>query len=50
MPSGKQPVLFTRSGFTRDALEFAEQAGVGLFTYDELGGLSPVSSVARRIF
>jgi hypothetical protein len=42
-------MCFSRQGFTREALEWAEQAGVALFRFDLSGEPDPVNAAALRI-
>lgn len=45
----KQAMVFTRTGYTRDALEFAEDAGVALFVYSEDWEVTAASSSAKQL-
>lgn len=42
-------LFYSLSGYTVQALEFAENAGVALFTFDESNNVEPVNPVALRL-
>lgn len=47
---GRQKVLFfALSGFTRQAADFAQQAGVALFSYDIYGSVTPRNAEANSL-
>ena len=45
---GKTALVVAKSGYTVDALRFADQAGVGLYSYRR-GTIEPVNGVARAL-
>ena len=48
--AGKRPFVFSVAGFTAEALEWADKAGVALFTLDASGAARPANRQARVIF
>lgn len=47
--SGKALMFFDLSGYSRDAVAYANQHGIGLFTYDTSGRVRPVNDAGRRL-
>jgi hypothetical protein len=46
---GVQPLFFARSGYTKDAVEFGDRAGIALFQFDLQGSVTASNSVATRL-
>ena len=47
--SGKDELYFSRSGYTQNAIERAEDKGIALYVFNDQGIPKPVNSAARRI-
>ena len=47
---GKQALVFSLSGFTKKAVEFADSADVPLFTFDLQGEPAPANGAAKRLW
>ncbi len=47
--SGEQPICYSRSGFTADAIEFAQSTGVALFSYSEFGQITAETVAASAL-
>lgn len=46
---GKRSVFFALGGYSKNAVQFADEARVALFRYDRGGGVTPESDEARRV-
>lgn len=46
---GVDAVFFARSGYTRDAVDFADRAGIALFQFDLQGTVTASNPAARRL-
>lgn len=45
----EQLFFFSASGYSAQAIEYADQVGMALFTYDPVGAAEPVNPAARRV-
>lgn len=45
----KALLFFDYTGYSPHAIEYANQMGVGLYTYDQTGKVTPTNDAARRI-
>lgn len=45
----KQLLFFTASGYSKDAIYYANMVGIALFTYDPTGALTSHNDLARRM-
>lgn len=48
-PRGDAALFFSLAGYTRQALEWADRAGVALFEFDYQGSVQPVSRLAETL-
>lgn len=49
-PRGRHPLFFTRTGYARGAVDFANAAGIALYVYDvERGGLEAMNARAKTL-
>lgn len=49
MVEGRQAVFFARSGYTRDAVEFADRAGIALFEFNLQGTITASNVTADKL-
>jgi hypothetical protein len=47
--TGKQLLFFSASGYSKQAVDYANQVGIGLFTYDPTGEVTAVNAAASKI-
>lgn len=47
--NSKALLFFDYTGYSPQAIEYANQMGVGLYTYDQTGKVTPTNDAARRI-
>lgn len=45
----EQLFFFSASGYSAQAIEYADQVGMALFTYDPVGAAEPVNPAASRV-
>lgn len=45
----EQLFFFSASGYSAQAIEYADQVGMALFTYDPVGAVEAVNPAARRV-
>lgn len=45
----EQLIFFSASGYSAQAIEYADQVGIALFTYDPVGAAEAVNPAARRV-
>ncbi|WP_368679961.1 restriction endonuclease (plasmid) [Rhodococcus opacus] len=47
--TAKALLLFVASGYSKQAVDYANQVGIGLFTYDPTGAVTALNAAARGI-